>query len=365
MEFIVRKDEIVKAIFIVSKAITGRTTKPILDGIYISVEKNKVVFRGSDLDITIETSINTQIIKEGSLVINAATFFDVVKKITDNVIHITQESDKLVLKAGNTEVSMLILKSENYPQLPKFKNTFSISLNKITLKDMIKETIFATSTEDTKSMLQCVLMELEEKELRLVASDGLRLAMRKTKVNEENKNKISVLINAKNLNNIYKLFYDNNDIFVKFSENHILFEFETTKIFLRLQDENYFDYKGLMPKSINTILKVKKESLENAVERAVSLGKPDKVNYIKLESNKMDNKLKIISQSSIGKAIDNIDTRLKGEDINITFNSKFILDSLKNIKDDVIILRFNNSTSPIIIKGDEYLYFVVPARDKS
>jgi DNA polymerase-3 subunit beta len=201
MIFTCEKQKILEGISIVQKAITGKSTNPILEGIYINTNKSTLTLIGSDMDVSIQTSVDATIIEEGSIVIDAKIFGEIIRKLPNSTIKIeTIENQLLKITCEKSVFDVVYMNTSEFPELPEINENLTISVNQNILKNMIKGTSFAIAQDETRPILQGILFEVKNKNLNLVALDGYRLAIRNefldTDINME------VVIPGKTLNEV-------------------------------------------------------------------------------------------------------------------------------------------------------------------
>jgi len=230
MIFICEKQKIQEGISITSKAITGKTTMPILEGIYIDAKKEGLTLIGSDMDVSIETKVEADILEEGKIVIDAKIFGEIIRKLPNSDIKIeTLENDIIQITCEKSVFNLVYMNAEDYPAIPNINENLSAEVPQNILKNMIKGTSFAIAQDETRPILQGILFEVNNKNLNLVALDGYRLAIRNEFL--DNDNNLEVVIPGKTLNEVSKILEDISDIVkITFTNNHILFNLNNTKI---------------------------------------------------------------------------------------------------------------------------------------
>ncbi|WP_297429637.1 DNA polymerase III subunit beta [Clostridium sp.] len=363
MIFTCEKQNILEGISIVQKAITGKSTMPILEGIYINTNKSTLTLIGSDMDVSIQTCVDATIIEEGNIVIDAKIFGEIIRKLPNSTIKIeTIENQLIKITCEKSVFDVVYMNANEFPELPKINEDLKISVNQNILKNMIKGTSFAIAQDETRPILQGILFEVKDKILNLVALDGYRLAV-KSEFLETDIN-IEVVIPGKTLNEVSKILEDIEDIVdITFTNNHILFNLEKTKIISRLLEGKFINYNSLLPQEHKLFVNVNRQELQNAIERASLMAKEGNTNLIKLDLQQ-DN-LIITSNSQLGKVREEILIKLQGEEIQIAFNSKYLLDVLKNMEEDDVVMKMTSSVSPCVIEekdNENAKYLVLPVR---
>lgn len=363
MIFICEKQKLQEGISIANKAITGKTTMPILEGIYINAKKEGLTLIGSDMDVSIETKVDADILEEGMIVIDARIFGEIIRKLPNSDIKIeTLENDIIQITCEKSVFNLVYMNGEDYPALPSINENLSVEVPQNILKNMIKGTSFAIAQDETRPILQGILFEVKNKNLNLVALDGYRLAVRSEFL--DNDNEIEVVIPGKTLNEVSKILEDVSDIVkITFTNNHILFNLNNTKIISRLLDGKFVNYSSLLPQEHKILVDVNKQQLQSCIERASLMAKDSNSNLIKLDVQ--EENMIITSNSQLGKVREELSINLQGEALQIAFNSRYLLDVLKNVDDDEVKLEMTSSVSPCVIKcknTDNSKYLVLPVR---
>ncbi len=363
MKFITEKSLLQDAKSDVQKAITGKSTMPVLQGIYISAREGMLTLIGSDIEVSIETKIEANIIEEGEIVLDSRLFGEIIRKLPNDQVQITEIGNNTIeILCQKSTVQLIHLNAEEYPSLPTVDEDVVLSISQKNLKNMIKSTIFAISQDDTRPILTGVLFEIKDKKLNLVALDGYRVAFRSEDIDCEN-NKEAV-IPGKTLNEISKILNDSdNDVQITFTKNHILFNFGNTKVISRLLEGEFIKYSSIIPHEYNLKVTVKRESILSCVERASLMAKDGNTNLVKLDIQG-DNMI-VTSNSQLGKAREEVNIILQGEGLKIAFNSKYLIDVFKIMEEDEIILEFTSSITPCVVKNkekDNCTYLLLPVR---
>ena len=363
MIFICEKQKLQEGILITQKAITGKSTMPVLEGIYIKANKKEVTLIGSDMDVSIETKVEANVIEEGTVVIDSKIFGEIIRKLPNSEVRIERiENDTLQISCEKSVFNVVYMNSDEFPSLPQIDEEKQIQIPQNILKNMIKSTSFAVAQDETRPILQGILFEMKNRKLNLVALDGYRLAIKTEYLDSDFD--IEVVIPGKTLNEVSKILDDVESIVnITFSNNHILFNLNKTRIISRLLDGKFVNYNSLLPQEHKLLVEVNKQDLQNGIERASLMAKDGNSNLIKLEVQQ-DN-LIITSNSQLGKVREEVGIIMQGEGIQIAFNSRYLLDVLKNMEEDVVVLEMTSSVTPCIIKAketDSYRYLVLPVR---
>jgi DNA polymerase-3 subunit beta len=366
MKFIINRTELLIALSYVSKAVLSKSTNLILEGIYFSVEDNILMLYATDLEMSVYTQVNIQESQNGSIVVPSRILNEIIRKLPAEQISIqTEDDNNIKILSGESQITIHTYSSENYPTLAPVATNGYITIENEKLKRSIKETIFAAASEEQMPVLTGLLMEINEDSFQLTALDGYRMAIRKEDICADTK--LSCIIPARVLNEMYKILNIENvkEVYIKYHENKVHFKINNTIIISNLIDGNFIKYKDIIPKNNNLVVKVNPTDLLYACERASLVAREGKNNLLKFHIE--NNKFNILSRSDIGSADEFIDSEIEGNDIRISFNSKYFIDVLKNISEEKIVMYFIDNLSPCVIKAidnDKMLHVILPVRYK-
>lgn len=367
MKFKCTQNELTKALNIVSKAVSIRTTIPILKGILLKVdEEGFLTMSASDLDLSIEEKIKVNDSEKGSVVVMAKLFGDIIRKLPNEEILLEEVEGKVSIKCSNSEFNIVGLSADEFPNInPLEEGLNKISFDKELLKEMIKRTSFAASIDENNGAMTGVLLEMKEDSLTMVAIDGIRMAItRELMKNGENK---KIIIPAKIINEISRIINESeleeSTVDMVLSDKKAIFIINNIKVILRLLEGEFIDYNRIIPKENEIEITVNRNDLLDSVERASLLAKVGKNNLIKL--NIKENEIEITSKSEEGSVSEKVVVSKVGKDLVIGFNSKYLIDILKATEEETIKLFMNTSISPCLIRpinGNNFEYLLLPVR---
>ncbi len=369
MKFVCEKEKLLKAINSVVKGVSLRTTMPILEGILIQTNNQEVKLTTYDLELGIEYIIECDVEEQGNTVINATMFSEIIRKLPDADIKITlNEKDLLVIECEGSLYKLSTMNPLEFPELPTIDIENSVELEQNTLKNMIRKTIFAVSSEENRPIFTGCLFEIINNKINVVAVDGFRLSL-KSNFLDSSANNFSAVIPGKTLNEVNKIISDSFDkIKISVSKNQALFEMENCKVVTRLLDGEFLKYDNVIPKTWETRMRVNKKDLQECFER---------ISLISMSSIEKERKYPVKVSVEIGKAIisctnqagdakEEILVSTEGKNVESGFNPKYFLDALKVIDDEEVFVDFGSSISPCIIRPiDEdgsYIYMVLPIK---
>lgn len=363
MKIRVTKQNLNEAIIAVSKAISGKSTMPILEGIYIEATDTGLILKGSDMDMSIETIVDASVESTGSIVIDAKIFSEVVRKLPDaDIVIETTDSSMLTISCAKSVFNITFMDSVNYPKFPEIKEDISVEFEEYSFKQMVRGVSFSVALDEARPILQGVLLELKDNSFNMVALDGYRMSIRKELSNLGVE--FDVVIPGKSINEVCKLLSDTNNLFnVKLTKNHILFNIGSTKVYSRLLEGSFIKYSSLIPTDQQISVVVNVNEFVHAIERVSLMAKDGNNNLIKMSIK--NDEMELTSNSQMGKSKELITVDKQGEDIDIAFNSRYLTDILKNIQEEEIVMKFSSSISPCVIEkkdNDSALYLVLPVR---
>lgn len=372
MKIIFEKDKMIKALNSVTKAVATKTTMPILEGILIQTNNDNIKLTCYDKELGIEYIIKeNNVLEQGSTVVNAIMFSEIIRKLPDTNITISiNENNLLVIECEGSVYKLATMNPDDFPQLPEINVENSIELEQNTLKDMIRKTIFAISTEENRPVFTGCLFEVKNNKLNVVAVDGFRLAW-KSKILNTKTNDFEAVIPGRTLQEINKILIDSFDLIkLGIAKNQALFEIENCKIVTRLLDGEFLKYSEVIPKKWETRVRVNKNLISNCFERIslISSSSMEKEKRYPVKLNVEVGKIKISCTNQTGDAKEEIFTTTEGQDLEAGFNPKFFLDVFRNIDDEEVYIDFGTNISPSVIRSIEddgdYQYMILPVRLK-
>ena len=366
MKFNCSQQKLSKALNTVSKAVSTRSALPILKGILLKAEGNELIMSASDMDISIVKKTEILCEEEGSVVVNAKLFGDIIRKLPGGDIYITSdEENNVTVKTSFSEFNIVGISPDEFPKIKDTEDDiYKVSLDKKLFGDMIRKTSFAASIDESKGIITGVLTEIERDSLNMVALDGFRMSVVREKIANEGEKK--VVINGRLINEIKNIISDSEDeedVDILIGSKNASFIFKDTKAVVRLLEGDFIKYKDILPKDGSCTVITDRNVLLDSIERASLQAKEGKNNLIKITIN--NELLVITSRSEEGKVKEEVIIEKEGDDIEIGFNSKYMIDALKAVDDERIKIIFKGSTSPCLIKpleGDSYEYLVLPVR---
>lgn len=361
MKFTCTKDVLLKEVQLVQIGINSKTTLPILANIMMEAIETGIIFTATDLDIgiTIKTDIKTA--TQGSITVPAKKFSDIIKELPDNEsITISAKKNNMVtIECAKSSFKIMGLPKEEFPQLPNLKDNESVVLNQKQLKKMFKMTSFAISHDETRYVLNGILMVIKPGYIRAVATDGRRLAVAEQKMQLPKTLERRIILPTKAVSELEKILGDDGDVKVLFGENQICFEVGNIRLVSRLIEGDFPNYEQVIPKEAKDKIVVGRNEFLAAIKRVALFTNPDSL-AVKIEISK-DRMMLSKSAPYLGEAQVEIGVEYKGKDISIGFNPVYLIDLLKNLEELSIPLEISDTDKPGVIRmGSEYVYVVLP-----
>ncbi len=363
MKFSCLRTDLVSAISNVSRAVSSKASIPALEGVLIKAYNNSLNISGYNLEIGITTDVEATIKQEGEIVLSARLFLDIVRRLPEEIVMI-ETDDRMVtyITCGKVDYQIVGMSSVEYPDLPTFQQTDGITVNAKVLRDMIRQTVYAVSDNNSKPIYTGSLFEISEGVLRIVAIDGFRMAIRSENVDSESNT--SFVVPGKTQLEVLKLITDDEEnVEIIVGQRHITFKINSYKVISRLIEGTFLDYKSTIPTGEKTELVINTRMMIDSVERMSLLNSERIQSPVRCKFN--ENEIRMSCASAVGRANDVINVPIIGESVEIGFNNRYMLEALKNTDTDEVKMVLNGAVSPIVIKpvkGDSFLSIVVPVR---
>lgn len=357
------RTDLVLAVSNVSRAVSTKASIPALEGVLVKAYGESLNISGYNLEIGITTDVEATIMKEGEIVLSARLFLDIVRKLPEEIVTI-ETDDRMVtyITCGQVDYQIVGMSSVEYPDLPTFQQTDGIIMGAKTLRDMIRQTVYAVSDNNAKPIYTGSLYEIKDSMLNIVAIDGFRMAIRKENVQSESNT--SFVVPGKTQLEVLKLLTDDEEnVEIIVGQRHITFKINSYSVISRLIEGSFLDYQSTIPTGEKTELVINTRKMIDSVER-MSLLNSDRIQS-PVRCKFHENEIRLSCASAVGRANDVISVPIIGESTEIGFNNRYMLEALKNTDTDEVKLILNGAISPIVIKpvkGDSFLSLVVPVR---
>lgn len=362
MKIICSRNQLLKGINIVMKAVSGKTTMDILKCILIETNKDNIKLTANDTELGIETLIEGEIVEPGKIALEAKLFSEIIKKSPDNDVTIeTDENGKTEIRCEQIHCTIMGMLGNDFTQLPEITKENKIVVSQFDLKELINQTIFSISDNENNKLMTGELIRIENNTISVTSLDGHRISVR-NKVLGDSYDKMEVIVPGKTLSEVSKILPGEAKDIVNLyiTDKHILFEFEETKVVSRLLEGKFYNINHMLSADYETKITVNKMELLKCLDRSTLFAKESdkKPIILKIEGDKMN----LMISSNIGSMHDQIATAKEGKDLTIGFNPRFLVDALRVIDEEEVSIYMINPIAPCIIKDEEvsYLYIILP-----
>ncbi len=352
----------------VQRCIPAKAVLPHIEGILIRTNgASSIELSGFDLDLGVTTTMEVNVERAGAVVLNAKTFCDILRHLPGETVTVDcDEKNVCTVKSGEIEYTLISLSPEEYPELPKITDERIFRMAQNVLKDMIRQTIFAVSLDDSKAVHRGIKFEINPGEIRLIALDGYRLAIRKEFI-DYNGDPVSFVAPAKTLAELIKLAGDDDAFIVmKKGKRHISFTVNGYELVSKLLEGEFLDYKAAIPTAKTATVRVNTKNLIDSIERTSIIITEKMRSPLRFIFDEDQIKISVIT--ALGSANDRLSASVDGKRTEIGFNNRFIMDALRSADTDEVLIHLNGPFSPAIVlppEGDSFLYLILPVRIKN
>lgn len=362
MKFVCSKANLLAGVQTVSKAVPNKTTMSILECILVDTTKGNITLTANDMELGIETVIQGSIVEKGIIALDAKIFLDIVRKLPDNDITVETDANyKTTITCEKAKFNIIGKSGEDFSYLPSIERNDSILLSQFSLKEVVRQTIFSISDNDTNKIMSGELFEIMDDKLKVVSLDGHRVSIRNITLKNSYPHK-KVIVPGKTLSEISKILPGDvdKDVHIFFMDRHIVFEFDKTIVVSRLIEGEYLRIEQMLSNDYETKVTVNKRVLLECIDRATLLVKEGDKKPIII--NILDGVMELKINSIIGSMNEDIDIQKSGKDMMIGFNPNFLIDALKVIDDDDIDIYLVSAKAPCFIRDakENYIYMILP-----
>ncbi len=368
MKFTVEKASLEKAIMTALGAVSSKAAIPSLEGLLLTASDRTLTVTGYDLEIGITSTIYCDIDEDGSIVLAAGKLSEIVRALPSDTIKITVNEDgKTELVGGSAVFNIIGTQALEYPELPTFEYHNTVRISQTALQSMIRQTIFACSSNELKPIFTGCLFEANGEDLTVVGVDGYRLAIRREKIKNTSEEPLEFVIPSKTLSRLARMLTEGseNEVVINIADRNALFSIENNTLVTRLIDGEFLNYKKtlIFEKKIEVVASVKE--IADSVKRASLIINERQRSPIKLAFN--DDAVSLECVSPIGKVQDSFSVQSSGGELIIGFNNKYLLDAFANTREDTVKIQLKDPLSPMVIsplEGDKFTFLVLPVRLK-
>ncbi len=362
MKFTLQKDKFLEGLQVVQNVVSTRTTLPILSNVLLQAADGRLRLMTTDLEVGVQGSIEAQVDRAGGTTLPARKLFTIVRELPASEVVVDVDGKNTAsIRSGQSHFKIMGLSEDEFPPLPTFDHSKDFTIRQKDLRDGLKKTAYAISTDETRFVLNGILCSFKENKLTLVATDGRRLALVDIELEFPRSQETEVIVPAKVVNELLRLLGDEGDAKISIGENQIAFDLNGTILVSKLIEGNYPNYRQVIPAETRERIPLEREIFLQAVHR-VSLLASEKSNSVKLVFGK--NNIDIMANTpEVGEAKESLAVNYKGKEFSIAFNPEFLMAPLRNLTTDEVYLDLIDEMSPGVLKiNTPFLYVLMPMR---
>lgn len=361
MIFKTSHENLLAGVQIVQNIVSSKSPLPILANILLEVQGTRLRLNTTDLDIGISCEIPVDIIEEGAITIPAKRFGDIIRELpSGDIIISVKKNNQVDIEGRQCRFKLGGLPKDEFPKFPEFKDKEAIQIEQTTLKEMLRLTSFAVSHEESRHVLNGILIEISDNIIRIVATDGRRLAKIEKKLPAAIKKEVAVIVPIKAVQEISRNLRDEGTLSLIIGANQVLFNINDVLIATRIIEGEFPNYNQVIPKPAKNRITMNTQDVLSSIRRANLLSTPD-FQAVKFEI--FTNKL-VISKSTpdVGESREVIPVEYDGEEMMVGFNPQLLIDFLKNINDEQVHMEILGTDKPAVMRLQDYLYLALPMR---
>ena len=362
MKFKIVRSKFLEGLKSVQNIVAAKGSLPILQNVLMEAGENRLVMTTTDLDISIRSSVECEIVESGATTLPVKLLFNSISKAAEGEIVVeVDDKERATITAGSAKFKLAGLPEADFPRLPKDEEAYAYEIPQATLREMFRKVSYAASQDDTRRTLKGVLMSFKDSKLTMVATDGRRLALVENEIEFPKDVEKDIVLPSKAVQELQRSLNGEEIASVMIQKTQVSFKLGNITIYSKLMDDVYPNYRQVIPKETVEKITIDRQLLLDALDRA-SVMTMDEAHSTKLIFS--EGKLTVTSAASdIGEAKDEVAIKYAGEPIEIIFNPSYVMDPLKAIDDDEITINLNNGHSPAVIKCSiPFLYVLMPLR---
>jgi DNA polymerase III subunit beta len=361
MKLVASKESILEGLQKVQSGISSRNTLPILNNVHLSAKGGKVQLTATDLEVSVQTTCEAKIAREGGTTLPARRLFSIIRELSSADVEINvDDKDTATIKSGSSVFKIIGIAEEEFPPIAQFEGNRTFTIEQALFKKMLSATYYSASTEESRYVLNGVLLSFKDDKLTVVATDGRRMALFEQELEFPDQSAGDVVVPNKTVNELVKTLGTEGTITIMLGDNQAAFNFGNMLITTKLVDGTFPNFRQVIPSQCEERVTVERELLYTSVRR-VSLVS-DKTSSVTLAFEKNSLTISTISPE-VGEASETVAIKYNGKPIAIAFNPEFMMDCLRNLTTDEVALEFSDELSPGVIKCDApFLYVLMPMR---
>lgn len=362
MKFKIVRSKFIEGLKSVQNIVAGKGSLAILQNVLLEAKGHELKMTTTDLDISIRTVCECEVAEAGSTTLPVKLLFNAITKVVEGEVNVEVDAkERADISAGNARYKLAGMPESEFPRLPQDEEAYSYNISQLLFKEMLRKVSYAASQDDTRRTLKGVFISFKDSKLTMVATDGRRLALVENELEFPKECEKDIVLPFKAVGELQRSLGTEGDISLTIQKSQICFQIGEMRIYSKLMDEVYPNYRQVIPKETSEHVTVDRQLLLDAIDRA-SVMTMDEAHSTKFIFE--NGKLTVMSTASdIGEAKDIVPIKYAGEKIEIMFNPSYVMDPLKAIDEDEVTINMNDGHSPAVIKCSiPFLYVLMPLR---
>ena len=371
MYFRVQTDEMNYGLGMVIRAVSPRPVKQVYDGVLIETVEDGLILTCTDGEISIKAHVNAMVEEDGCALLPAKLFAEMMRKQPVGEVEVKVDARmRAAIRSRGSNTSMACMAAEDFPDIRDVAGDHVVNLPCNKFRDAMSRVMFAVSTDESRKILTGILMEVYEKETLLVGLDGFRLSLQRIRAENTlpdnlGKDHIHAVAPGRVLGEVSKMLPDTDDIAtVTFNSSHIMYSFGGIRVYATLLTGEYIDYQKILPATWTTEVLVMRSDFSDAIDRCSLMAREGKNNLIYLHVMP-EGKMELTANAERGDVHEELEIGFTGNELNIAFNSRYLIDIIHNVEGERVRMCFNSNVSPCMLKpveGDDFTFLVLPVR---
>ena len=362
MKFSIEKSCLLNALQNVQSIVGQRSTLPILSNVLLKATEDAIYLTTTDMEVCVKTNTSAEILEPGGTTLPAKRFFSICRELPEGTVEIEVDAkDIATIRCGSSYFKLVGLSEDEFPPLPEFKEDKVYTLDQVVFKEMLKKVIYASSSDETRYILNGALLSFRDEKLIAVATDGRRLALMEHEVEFPEDAEVDLVVPSKTIHELIKTLGDEGLLRIRVSETQVAFDFDQIFVLSKLIDGTYPNFKQVIPSQCEERVAIDRETLLLATRR-VSLLTDDQTESVRLNFGL--NKLELFTNNQeVGEARETIPVKYDGKEISIAFNPGFLMAPLRQLDSDEVFIELSDEISPGVLKTNvPFLYVLMPIR---
>ncbi len=363
MKLRVSKERLLDALQRVQPVIPGKSSLPILSNVLLRAEEGQLWLTTTDLALTVRTRIECEIEEEGAITVSVKRIASIVRELPSGDLSLTvDEAQEVEIRSGGSFVKLYGVSEDEFPPLPEFDGAQAFTVPQAAFLGMLQRVHYAASTDDSRMVLNGVLLSFGEEKLTLVATDGRRLALDEVELEFPEDAGTELVVPTKTVSELLLCLGEEGDVIVRVGESQVAFEFDHMLVISKRAEGNFPNFRQVIPGQSEERVEIERELLFASLRRVSMLQQDLRNDAVRLQF-RPDRLVISSSVHEVGQAEETLPIKYAGKELVISFNPGFLMDPLKVLKEDVVVLELTDDLSPGVLKSEgPFVYVIMPMR---